>query len=161
MSTSPDFDRLYAEHYGMVRQLCLGYVSGDTHAADDLAQETFVNVWRGLRRYAGAASAKTWIYRVAVNTCLRELRRASRRPTTATVAAATEPATPQPSVDPRLEHLYAALAQLRDVDRLIYLLLLEGQTRAEVATITGLSPEALRVRIHRANARLRQLVHNS
>ena len=155
---TPDFDALYAAHYGMVRQLCLGYVAGDAHAADDLTQETFVNVWRGLRSYAGAASAKTWIYRVAVNTCLRELRRRSRRTPTTTTPAAAEPAAPQPSGDPRLERLYAALARLADVDRLIYVLTLEGQTRAEIAAITGLSAEALRVRIHRANARLRQLV---
>ena len=156
MSAAPDFDVLYARHYGMVRQLCLGYVAGDAHAADDLAQETFVNVWRGLGGYAGAASAKTWIYRIAVNTCLRELRRRARRPTTTPTDA--EPVAAPSAVDPRLARLYAALAQLPDVDRLIYVLTLEGQTRAEIAAITGLSPEALRVRIHRANARLRQLV---
>ena len=154
--TSPDFDAVYAEHYPMVRQLCLGYVNGDGAAADDLAQDCFVRVWRGLPKYRGEASAKTWVYRIAVNTCLQDVRRRSRRPRVTAVPEEAHLTTTEPDRDPRLDRLFAAIATLNQLDRLIYLLTLEGVPNAEIAEVTGLSAGALRVRLHRANHKLRK-----
>ncbi len=101
------FERLYGEFRPMVVQLCLGYVKGDAAAAEDIAQEVFVQVWRHLERFRGEASAKTWIYRITVNACLQELRTRSRRPR----ADATAPLPDGPT--------------LPELSRLVYLLLLE------------------------------------
>ena len=53
---------------------------GSFDDADDALQETLLAAWRGLTAFQARASVRTWLYRVATNTCLNQLRAASRRP---------------------------------------------------------------------------------
>ena len=153
------FNRLFNEHQAAVLKLCRGYMKGDAVAAEDLAQEVFVKVWRGLDRFRGEASAKTWIYRITVNTCLQEIRTKKRRPQV-TEEPTDFAAIKAPEDDPRLHQLYLAIGTLPKIDRLVYMLMLEGQAYSEIAEVTGLTPGALRVRIHRAHQKLKSALLN-
>jgi len=53
---------------------------GSLHDAEDALQDTMVSAWRGLDAFDGRASLRTWLYRIATNGCLSQLRMASRRP---------------------------------------------------------------------------------
>src|SRR6478752_3436874 len=55
---------------------------GSIADADDALQETLVAAWRGLDQFEGRSSARTWLYRIATNTCLNILRTRGRRPIT-------------------------------------------------------------------------------
>jgi len=55
-------------------------ILGSVQDAEDIVQETFLAAWRGLERFEGRASIRTWLYRIATNRCLNALRDASRRP---------------------------------------------------------------------------------
>src|SRR5215472_1723603 len=52
---------------------------GSTFDADDAVQETMIRAWRSLDQFDGRASMKTWLYRIATNVCLDELRDRGRR----------------------------------------------------------------------------------
>ncbi len=56
-------------------------ILGSVADAEDALQETLVTAWRGLGRFEGRASLRTWMYRIATTRCLNILRSASRRPT--------------------------------------------------------------------------------
>ena len=153
------FEQLYADYAGMVRQLCLGYSKGHAAAADDISQEVFVQVWRYLDEFRQEASAKTWLYRITVNACLAYSHTLKRRREEALSAREQLPAQQDSStINPQLDRLYAAIGTLPEIDRLIYMLTLEGQTNAQIAEVTGLSAGALRVRIHRSRQALRKLL---
>jgi len=88
----PEFqDRVFRLAYSMLR---------DRGAAEDASQETFVRVWKALPKFDGRAALGTWIYAIARNTCLMEIRR--RKPVVSmddpdsAVAAAVEIATATP-----------------------------------------------------------------
>lgn len=74
--------------YDQVRRFCAAFAG--PAAADDLAQETYVRCMRGLRRFRGDASARTWLLSVARYVCLDELRSRGRR--NAAAALAGDPA---------------------------------------------------------------------
>ena len=67
------FKDLYKKYGLKVQRLCLGY-TGNQMEAEDLLQEVFVKVWQNLYKFRGDSQISTWIYRIAVNTCLYHLR---------------------------------------------------------------------------------------
>ncbi len=143
-----------------MKQICLGFCKGDRGWAEDLTQETFVQVWRALARFEGRSEAKTWVYRIAVNTCLQDARRKRNKPE----LVFADPGTPEPPrgdesrPNPRIEQLYTAIGQLSELDRLIISLTLNELSYTDISAVTGISPGALRVRTHRLREKLRQLM---
>src|SRR5215472_8843481 len=63
---------------GPIQRLC-ERMTGDAHAAEDLAQETFVRVFAGRKEYQPDGKFSTWLWRIALNLCYDELRRRQRR----------------------------------------------------------------------------------
>jgi RNA polymerase sigma-70 factor, ECF subfamily len=70
------FDRLVERYQRDVYRLCYRYVN-DHHDASDMAQEVFLRAYRALDKFRGDSAFSTWLYRIAVNTCLSF--RSSRR----------------------------------------------------------------------------------
>ncbi|QIA26442.1 sigma-70 family RNA polymerase sigma factor [Thermaerobacter sp. PB12/4term] len=73
------FADLVRRHHGLVYNLCLRLVGQPADAAD-ATQEVFLRVFTRLAHFRGQARFRTWLYRIAVNTCQDELRRRRRRP---------------------------------------------------------------------------------
>lgn len=72
-------DRLLRVHYDRVHAVCRRIV-GTSHDADDAAQEAMIRVVTGLHSFDGRSAFGTWVYRIASNTALDELRKRRRRP---------------------------------------------------------------------------------
>jgi RNA polymerase sigma-70 factor (TIGR02960 family) len=67
---------------------------GSLQDAEDALQDTLLSAWQGLGGFAGRASVRTWLYRIATNRCLDALRAASRRPAKAWDVPSFEPPEP-------------------------------------------------------------------
>jgi len=73
---------LLHRYQNMVWRVCYSFMR-NPQDAEDLTQEVFLRVYRSLPHFEGRSSLKTWIYRIALNTCKNEIRHRSRRPQTA------------------------------------------------------------------------------
>lgn len=73
------FTTLVQRHQQRVFSVCMR-ILGDTEAAADVAQDTFITVLRKIEGFRGDSAFTTWLHRVAVNACYDELRRKRRRP---------------------------------------------------------------------------------
>ena len=73
---------LLHRYQNMVWRVCYSFMR-NAQDAEDLTQEVFLRVYRSLPHFEGRSSLKTWIYRIALNTCKNEIRHRSRRPQTA------------------------------------------------------------------------------
>jgi RNA polymerase sigma-70 factor (TIGR02960 family) len=88
------FHQLIGPYQGELQLHCYR-ILGSVQDAEDALQETLVAAWRGLSRFEGRSSIRTWLYRVATSCCLKALRSASRRPPMNWPPPGTEP--PQPN----------------------------------------------------------------
>src|SRR5664279_6249137 len=73
-------ERLVERYSVKVFHLAYSMIANETQA-EDLAQEVLLRIWKGLPGYHGGASLSTWIYTIARNTCLTELKRRAQHPT--------------------------------------------------------------------------------
>lgn len=66
------FDEIVERHRRSIYQVCYRFVNSHEDASD-LAQETFVRAWKGLKHFKRQAALSTWLYRIAVNVCLNRV----------------------------------------------------------------------------------------
>jgi RNA polymerase sigma-70 factor (ECF subfamily) len=140
----------------------LARMTGSTSIADDLMQETFIEVIRSIDRFRGEASLATWIRKIAVSKCLMHLRSAwQNRATLFRDLGENHPATePRTSSEVPLLHVYIdlerALARLSDVSRVVVILHdIEGYTHREIAALMGKSVSFSKSQLARAHRRLK------
>jgi RNA polymerase sigma-70 factor, ECF subfamily len=154
-------DRLLRVHHDRVFAVCRRLAGNDADAAD-ATQEALLAIVRGLPRFDGRSSFRTWTYRVAVNAALDELRRRKRRPVAGLpdldrVDRPTNAFTPDNVADrmlldnalAELPEEYRAAVVLRDVADLDY---------AEIAEVLGIPPGTVRSRIARGRQALARTV---
>ncbi len=79
-------DALLRRHYDRAHAVCRR-IAGSTRDADDAAQEAMIRVVRNIHRFDGRSAFSTWVYRIATNAALDELRKRKRRPTLHSVSS--------------------------------------------------------------------------
>ncbi|MGH2451612.1 MAG: sigma-70 family RNA polymerase sigma factor [Candidatus Limnocylindria bacterium] len=86
-----------AQRYRAELQVHCYRIVGSVQDAEDLVQETLLAAWRGLERFEGRGSLRSWLYRIATNRCLNALRDLSRRPQQLPPPPEETPPPPQPT----------------------------------------------------------------
>jgi RNA polymerase sigma factor (sigma-70 family) len=151
------FKEIFKSNSKKIYHLCYGY-TGDDDAANDLMQETFMKVWQNLDKFRNQAMISTWIYRIAVNTCLSWLRVEKRRAKDELTDAIIE--TQKEEVSEKVEQvalLYKCISQLEETERIIISMVLDELPYSEIAEISGVSEGNLRVKIHRIKHKLTEI----
>ncbi|GIV53690.1 MAG: DNA-directed RNA polymerase sigma-70 factor [Candidatus Kapaibacterium sp.] len=170
-------ERAFTELYHRYRQTVYNFSYNVCHNkdyADEVVQDTFINVYRKLHQYDGRAKFSTWLYSIVVNNCQMHNRRTQLEQATISIEELgtptdeTEPTTTELPASDDLrpdaivmnreleEALHRALQKLPLDYRLPYILReLEGLTSEEAAAVMGLSLPAFKSRLHRARMFIR------
>lgn len=150
------FDNVIALHGNLIRRICLMYAQ-DSDEFDDLCQETMIAVWNGLDGFNGRAAVSTWIYRVAVNTCISWMRHTKRhRCHTGLEHAIDTVAADDTERRESLQMIHKAIDGLDALDKALVMLWLDDSPYARIAEVTGLSQANVATRLHRAKIRIKQ-----
>ncbi len=166
----PKFEEIFQEFQPKIHRY-LSRMLAD-QAAEDIAQEVFAKISRSLDSFKGKSSFSTWIYRIATNTALDRLRspsfKRSSEHTPLEGGTGTEDRNvwtgqAEPTVDQKLIRKEMSDCVREYVDRLphnfrtvLILSELEGFKNREIADILDISLENVKVRLHRAKARLKK-----
>lgn len=148
-----EFEEIYKTYWQKIYRVCRGYVNDDDWAKD-IAQDTFIIVWNKLDTFRGESSLSTWIYRIAVNNCLRQIEKQKRLPKGTFPEHIVEASENQIPSNDKVVFLYQCINDLKELDRIIISLELEDIKQAEIASIVGISEANVRVRIHRIKEKL-------
>jgi RNA polymerase sigma-70 factor (ECF subfamily) len=154
-------EELLRRHHDRIAKLCRRLTGNEADAAD-ATQEALIAVVRGLPRFDGRAAFSRWLYRVATNACLDELRRRKRRPLPVGDRLTEPPAPGDPAsqagarvdVDRALAQLppdFRAAVVLRDLCELDY---------AEIAQVLDVPIGTVRSRIARGRAAVADVLGN-
>jgi len=152
------FVLLIEQNKALIYKFCYMYAN-DTDTPDDLFQEVVINMWKSYPNFRGDSKIQTWMYRIALNTCVTFLRKAGSRPKT------------QPLTDEHLtfadetnteaiKELYKLINRLNGIEKAIILLYLEERSYDEIAQIVGITKSNVGVRINRLKEKLSQMSNN-
>jgi len=141
-------------------------IVGDRHEAEDVAQEAYIRVFRGLAGFRGEAQFETWLYRIVANAAITHLRRKSRL---GELSLDKEDERTEIPADVRVddqaadrEELSRALAALPVSLRSVVVLKdVYGLPHKEIAELLGTTEGAVKVRLHRARRRLKEQLFGS
>jgi RNA polymerase sigma-70 factor (ECF subfamily) len=156
------FDIIVERHRRAVYHLCYRFV-GNHEDASDLSQETFVKAWRGLQGFKQEAALSTWLYRIAVNTCLNRVQ-AKAVPTEALEGDQfVDTTTDDPSAgllrDERARAVRHAIAKLPNRQRATLILRsYQDLSHREIADVLGSSVGAVKANFFHALANLKKIL---
>jgi RNA polymerase sigma-70 factor (ECF subfamily) len=154
MKRTDEFNTLYRLHYSNVYRLCLSYVSGNSALATELAQEVFIKVWQNRARFREESKISTWIYRITVNTCLMHLRKIKKQQEVPLTDLAETAEEEHENNNRKLNMLRACMKKLDEMGKMLISLVLDEIPQKEIAEITGMSHENVRVKVHRTKGKL-------
>jgi RNA polymerase sigma-70 factor, ECF subfamily len=157
----PDFDDLYAEFHARIRRYLSRLVSA--REAEDLTQEVFARVSKALPRFRGDSKVSTWVYRIATNIAFDRLRSPAfarggqvllegERPTTERSAGIELVLVRKEMNDCIRQYIDGLPPSYRSV---VILSEQEELTNQEIADALGITLDTVKIRLHRARARLR------
>jgi RNA polymerase sigma-70 factor (ECF subfamily) len=153
------FIDLVNAHRGILYKICRMYGATEPDR-QDLFQDIVIQLWRSYPSFRGEAAFSTWLYRIALNTAISDLRKQRRYAISVDPDELSIPAQDiQYATDKeeQLQQLYAAIDRLTKVEKALTMLYLEDKSYQEMEEILGISQNHLRVKIHRIKEKLRKM----
>jgi len=154
------FIRKISENKGIIHKVCNVYCN-TPEDKQDMMQEITLQLWKSYPNYREEAKFSTWMYRIALNTAITNIRRSKRNPLLEALSE-KQPEVPEreynTSVDDQVNKLYKAITRLNEIEKGIILLYLEKKTYLEIGEMVGISEKNVSVKIVRIKKRLEKLL---
>ncbi|HWB26898.1 MAG TPA: sigma-70 family RNA polymerase sigma factor [Chitinophagaceae bacterium] len=154
-----DFLRLIQQNSGIIYKICYTYCT-DRNDREDLAQEIIYQLWKSGKSYDATYKFTTWMYRVALNVAISFSRRRGKASSTISIDGNNI------DVEDTAEHVHdreekiALLQQyiqgLKELDRALMILYLDGKAYSEIAEVTGLTETNVATKISRIKEKMKQ-----
>lgn len=146
------FEKILEENKGRIYRICRIYAVSPVEPAD-LFQEVVYHIWKSIDSYQGDAQISTWIYRVSINVCVRYKLKLDKHNHKTTRLSSIDIHPQNDILDPDKDERYIALRNciqtLKEGDRSILVLHLEGCPYREISSIIGLSENYIAVKMKR------------
>lgn len=154
------FLQIIKKNQGIIHKVCNIYCDFDEDRSD-LFQEIVSQLWKSFPGFRNESKVSTWMYRVALNTAITSFKKEKRRPdqnrlTYDNFEIAEEKYDSQTDED--IKHLHKAVSRLTGIEKSIILLYLENKKYEEIAEITGITQNYVRVKMNRIKKKLKKMM---
>ena len=142
------FARLVRENKSTIYTVCYMF-SKDEDEVQDLFQETLINMWKGMSGFREESKVSTWIYRVALNTCLLQERKKKRQVAKVPLTMDVNFFEDDDANATQVRMLHQRIGKLALVDRALVMMWLEGMSYDEIGAVMGISAQNVGTKLFR------------
>ena len=149
------FENWLGQYKALIFKIVRAYTF-DAMDRDDLFQEIVIQVWRSILTFRNESSPSTWIYRISLNTAIKWVKTERRQNELRSAPDAVQHVLQESTlpIDEQLAWLYKEIYTFDEIDRCITILLLDGLSYREMATILGITESHVGVKINRIKKQL-------
>lgn len=153
-----NFIRIVESNQGIIKSLCNAYY---TRYEDrkDVFQDIILQLWKSFETFRGESEISTWIYRVSLNTVITKVRKEKRKIATESIGI-SELSISAAMADGDIELLNIVIQSLKDLDKAIVILYLEGYKNKEISQILDLTSTNVSTRLNRVREELKAKFKN-
>ena len=155
-----EFIQIVQKNQGIIHKVCNIYCDVQEDR-NDLFQEIVAQLWKSFSTFQNRSKFSTWMYRVALNTAITSFKKAKRRPDQNRLTYDNfqiEDDSYDTETEENIKQLHQAVAQLSGVEKSIVLLYFENKKYEEIAEITGITQNYVRVKMNRIKKKLKKLM---
>jgi len=152
-----EFTSLLEKNMGIIHKVSMLY-SGNQADKDDLFQDICFQLWQSKSSYRKEAKFSTWMYRVAINTAVSQLRKRKSIVIPVEEFQDQQDDTDESDKDERIKLLFKAISQLNKIDKAIIFLWLEEKKYEEIADVLGISKSNVSVKLVRIKQHLSEIM---
>ena len=151
-----EFENVMKLHRNTIYTVCYMF-SKDKAEVEDLYQEVLINLWKAFPQFEGRSTVRTWVWRIALNTCVSIDRKKSRRKDTLPLKMDIDLYNDTDHETKQIKMLHDRINRLGVFDRAIILLWLENMSYEEIGAIVGISEKNVSVRLVRIREQLKTM----
>jgi RNA polymerase sigma factor (sigma-70 family) len=155
-----EFLQIIQKNQGIVHKVCSIYCDIEEDRKD-LFQEIVAQLWKSYPSFRKESKFSTWMYRVALNTAITSFKKNKRRPDQKRLSYENFQIAEEKydtETEENIKLLNRAIAQLTGIEKSIMLLFLENKKYEEIADITGITQNYVRVKMNRIKKKLKKLM---
>ena len=155
-----EFLQIVQKNQGIIHKVCNIYCDFEEDR-NDLFQEIVAQLWKSYPSFRNDSKFSTWMYRVALNTAITSFKKNKRRPDQNRLSNVNFQIAEEKydtETEENIKLLHKAVSQLTGVEKSIVLLFLENKKYEEIAEITGITQNYVRVKMNRIKKKLKKLM---
>lgn len=160
MILEKEFLKIIQKNQGIIHKVCNIYCDRDDDR-NDLFQEIVAQLWKSFPSFRKESKVSTWMYRVALNTAITAFKKTKRRPDQSSLSYDNfqiEDEKYDTETEDKIKLLHKAVNHLTGIEKSIVLLFLENKKYEEIAEITGITQNYVRVKMNRIKKKLKKLM---
>ena len=155
-----EFVQIISQNQGIIHKVCSIYCDSEEDRRD-LFQEILTQLWKSFPSFRSESKFSTWMYRVALNTAITSFKKSKRQPVQSGIEIENFQLAEEEydhETEMQIKLLHKAIAHLSGVEKSIILLYLENKKYEEIAEITGITQNYVRVKMNRIKKKLKKLM---
>ncbi len=155
-----EFIEIIQKNQGIIHKVCNIYCDVQEDR-NDLFQEIVAQLWKSYPSFRKESKFSTWMYRVALNTAITSFKKTKRRPDQNRLTSDNYQIVDEgynTETEDNIKQLHRAVAQLTGIEKSIVLLYFENKKYEEIAEITGITQNYVRVKMNRIKKKLKKLM---
>jgi RNA polymerase sigma-70 factor (ECF subfamily) len=156
-----EFLQTITENQGIIHKVCSVYCDQEEDRRD-LFQEILAQLWKSYPSFRNESKFSTWMYRVALNTAITSFKKGKRQPDKPGISFESLQMAEEmydQHEEEQIKMLNKAISQLSGIEKSIILLFLEDKKYEEIAEITGITQNYVRVKMNRIKKKLKLLMN--